>query len=94
MTQILYMMQFNGQVSPVGTSPSVLKATMTATSCTMTTVIGADGLQSSLEPAAGGNATIESDVTFVGGFESAVALASSGADVCHIPNPARQATSC
>jgi hypothetical protein len=72
MTQIIYMMQFNGQVTPVGTSASVLKATTTATSCTMTTVVGPDGLQSMLEPAAGGKATCTSEVTFSGGFESEV----------------------
>jgi len=70
MTQIIYMMRFNGQVTPVGTSPSVMKATTTATSCTMTTVIGPDGLRGTLEPASGGNASFESEVTFVGGFES------------------------
>jgi hypothetical protein len=72
MTQIIYMMQFNGQATPVGTSASVLKATTTATSCTMTTVVGSDGLRSTLEPAAGGNATCASEVTFSGGFESEV----------------------
>jgi hypothetical protein len=70
MTQIIYMMQFNGQVTPVGTSPSVMKATTTASSCTMTTVVGSDGLRGTLEPAAGGYATFESEVTFIGGFES------------------------
>jgi hypothetical protein len=70
MTQIIYMMQFNGQVMPVGTSPNVMKAATTATSCTMTTVIGPDGLRGTLEPTAGGYGTFESEVTFVGGFES------------------------
>jgi hypothetical protein len=70
MTQVIYMMQFNGQVTQVGTSPSVLKATTTASSCTMSTVVGADGLRSTLESVDGGNATCESEVTFIGGFES------------------------
>jgi hypothetical protein len=70
MRQIIYMMQFTGQVTPVGTSPSVMKAAMTAASCTMTTVVGPDGLRGTLEPASGGHATFESEVTFVGGFES------------------------
>jgi hypothetical protein len=70
MRQIIYMMQFNGQVTPVGTSPNVMKATTTAASCTLTTVVGPDGLRSTLEPAAGSQATFESEVTFVGGFES------------------------
>jgi hypothetical protein len=70
MRQILYMMQFNGQATPVGGSPSLLKATTAAASCTMTTLVGPDGLRSTLEPAAGGNATFESEVTLIGGFES------------------------
>ncbi|HSF31994.1 MAG TPA: hypothetical protein VLK82_16130 [Candidatus Tectomicrobia bacterium] len=75
MTQIIYMLQFKGEATPVGTSARVLKATMTATSCTMTTVVGRDGLQGILEPAAGGDATFESEVTFIGGFESEVTSA-------------------
>src|SRR5688500_17737972 len=70
MRQIIYMMQFTGQVAPVGTSASVMKATMTASSCTMTTVVGPNGLRGTLESASGGQASFESEVTFVGGFES------------------------
>jgi hypothetical protein len=70
MRQIVYTMQFNGEVTPVGTSSNVMKAKTTATSCTWATVVGPDGLQASLEPVAGGHATFESEVTFVGGFES------------------------
>jgi hypothetical protein len=75
MTQVTYMMQFNGQVTPVGTSPNIMKATTTASSCTMTTVVGSDGLDGTLEPVAGGYATFESEVTFIGGFESEVTSA-------------------
>jgi hypothetical protein len=75
MTQVTYMMQFNGQVTPVGTSPNILKATTTASSCTMTTVVGSGGLDGTLEPVAGGYATFESEVTFIGGFESEVTSA-------------------
>lgn len=70
MRQIIYTMQFNGRVTPVGTSPNVMKATTTAASGTWTTVVGRDGLQSTLEPAAGDQAMFESEVTFLGGFES------------------------
>lgn len=70
MTQVMYMMQFKGQVMPAGTSPNVMKAKTTASSCTLTTTVGPDGLQSTLERAAGSQATFESDVTFIGGFES------------------------
>ena len=69
MSQIIYTMQFKGELSPVGTSPNVMKATMVA-SCMCMTVVGPNGLQTPLEPAAGEQATFESDVTFLGGFES------------------------
>jgi hypothetical protein len=70
MRRIIYTMQFNGQVTPLGTSPNVMKATTTAASCTWTSVVGQDGLHGTLEPAAGDQAVFESEVTFLGGFES------------------------
>jgi len=70
MRQIIYTMQFNGQVTPVGTSPNVMKATTTGVSCTWTTVVEQGGFHTTLEPAAGGQAIFESEVTFLGGFES------------------------
>ena len=75
MKQIIYTMQFNGQVAPLGTSSSVLKTTMTATSCTITTIVGPEGLRATLQPAAGGYAEFESEVTLIGGFESEVTSA-------------------
>ena len=69
MSQIIYTMQFKGEMSPVGTSPNVMKATMVASRICMT-VVGPNRLQTPLEPAAGEQATFESDVTFLGGFES------------------------
>lgn len=70
MRQIIYAMQFNGEVKPLGTSPNVMKATMIAANCSFTTLVGPQGLQATLEPAAGEPATFESEVTFLGGFES------------------------
>jgi hypothetical protein len=70
MRQVIYTMQFNGQVMPVGTSPNVMKAKTTAASCTWATIVGPEGLRSTVEPAAGGQATFESQVTFLGGFEA------------------------
>jgi hypothetical protein len=70
MRQIIYTMQFTGQVTPVGTSPNVMKATTTGASCTWAAVVGPDGLHGTIEPAAGDQATFESEVTFLGGFES------------------------
>jgi hypothetical protein len=70
MRQIIYAMQFNGEVEPLGTSPNVMKATTTAASCRFITVVGPDGVHATLEPAAGEPATFESQVTFLGGFEA------------------------
>jgi hypothetical protein len=75
--QIIYTMQFKGGLSPVGTSPNVMKATMVA-SCICMTVVGPNGLQTPLELAAGEQATFESDVTFLGGFESPEVTAERG----------------
>ena len=50
MSQIIYTMQFKGELSPVGTSPNVMKATLVA-SCICMTVVGPNGLQTTLEPA-------------------------------------------
>jgi hypothetical protein len=70
MRQMIYSMRFTGQVAPIGTSPTVMKAKTSAESCTLTTVVGPEGLHSALEQVSGGRATFESDVTFIGGFES------------------------
>ena len=70
MRQIIYAMQFNGQVTPVGASASVMRASTTGASCRLTTDVSAEGIQATLEPIAGGQATFTSEVTFVGGFES------------------------
>jgi hypothetical protein len=50
MRQIIYAMQFNGEVKPVGTSPNVMKATMSAASCRFVTVIGSHGIEASWQP--------------------------------------------
>jgi hypothetical protein len=41
----------------------------------MTTIMGPNGLRGTLEPAAGSTATFESEVTFIGGFDSEVTTA-------------------
>jgi hypothetical protein len=70
MSQIIYTMQLKGEMTPVGTSPNVMKATMVANGVSLT-VVGHSGLQAILEPATGKQATFESDVTLLGGFETA-----------------------
>ncbi len=65
MKQIIYAMQFKGKAAP-GDSPSVMKAATGAASATLTTVVGADGVHGKFEPAAGGKAEFESEVTLTG----------------------------
>jgi hypothetical protein len=65
MKQIIYAMQFKGKAAP-GDSPSVMKAATGAASATLTTVVGADGVHGKIEPAAGGKAEFESEVTLTG----------------------------
>lgn len=66
MGQLIYTMQFKGQAAPVGGATGVMKATATAASCSITTVVGPEGVQGMLQPAAGGQATFESQVTLTG----------------------------
>ena len=66
MGQLMYTMQFKGQAAPVSGATGVMKATTTATSCSITTVVGPAGVQGTLQPAAGGQATFESQVTLTG----------------------------
>jgi len=62
--QILYTMQFKGRAVPANDAGTVLKATTTAPSCTITTVVGANGVSGNLQPTSGGQASFESQVTF------------------------------
>ncbi|MEK6322340.1 MAG: hypothetical protein AABN33_11710 [Acidobacteriota bacterium] len=66
MRQSIYTMQFKGQAVPVQETSGVLKATTTATSCSITTTVGDEGVKSTLQPAEGGKAAFESKVTFTG----------------------------
>jgi hypothetical protein len=66
MAQVLYTMQFKGQAVPANDAGTVLKATTTAPSCTITTVVGATGVSGSLQPTGGSQARFESQVTFTG----------------------------
>jgi hypothetical protein len=65
MKQIIYAMQFKGSAAP-GASPNVMKASSSASSITLTTVVGAEGVQGKLASAAGGKAEFESEVTLTG----------------------------
>jgi hypothetical protein len=65
MKQVIYAMQFKGKAAP-GASPNVMKAATSASSNTLTTVIGADGVHGKFEPTARGKAEFESEVTLTG----------------------------
>jgi hypothetical protein len=66
MRQILYAMQFTGQAAPVSGAANILKASTTSPSCSIATVVGADGVHGTLERTGGGTAAFESQVTFTG----------------------------
>jgi hypothetical protein len=66
MKQLIYVMQFNGKAAPVAGSSNVMKASTSASSCTISTVVGPAGVNTSLQPASGGKATFESEVTVTG----------------------------
>jgi hypothetical protein len=59
-------MQFKGRAVPANDAGTVLKATTTAPSCTITTLVGTKGVTGSLQPTGGGQAQCESQVTFTG----------------------------
>ena len=64
MHQLMYIMQFKGYAAPVGTTPHVLQVITIASSCTITTAIGAEGVRGSLQPTVGSKAAFESTMTF------------------------------
>ena len=66
MHQLMYIMQFKGYAAPVGASPHVLQVIMIASSCTITTAVGAEGVHGTLLPTGGSKAAFESEVTFTG----------------------------
>jgi len=64
MKHVIYSMQFKGSAVPGG--EGVLKATTSATSCSIQSVIGDDGIEGTFHPAEGGLAFFESEVRLVG----------------------------
>jgi hypothetical protein len=65
MKQVIYAMQFKGKAGP-GMAANVLKASTSASSSTITSVVDAQGVQGKIEPAPGGKAEFESEVTVTG----------------------------
>jgi hypothetical protein len=66
MQQLIYAMQFKGQAAPVEGTSGVLRASTRAPSCTMTSLVGPEGLAGVITPAAGGAVEFVSEVTFTG----------------------------
>ncbi|HEY8287138.1 MAG TPA: hypothetical protein VIJ28_22335 [Chloroflexota bacterium] len=65
MREIIYAMQFTGRAAPKdAATPTVLKATTTAPSCSLTSTAGPEGIRGSLQRVAGAEATFESEVVF------------------------------
>lgn len=65
MRHIIYCMQFKGTATP-GSDKGVLKATTSATSASVKTVVGPDGVEGAFIPAEGGMAFFESEVRMTG----------------------------
>jgi hypothetical protein len=66
MRELIYALRFTGQATPAGSAGNVLKAATTAPSSTLSSTIGPAGLAGAHAPAAGGEATFASEVTFTG----------------------------
>lgn len=76
MQQIVYAMHFRGQLSRSAGNESDLRVTSSGTSCTMETVVGASGAETTLHPAAGDLAFEETQIHLTGqhGFEGSGVL--------------------
>lgn len=61
MAQIIFNLQFRGTATP-GAEKGMLKAMTSATSCSMRTIVGPDGITGAFAPAEGGLAFFESEV--------------------------------
>lgn len=61
MPQIIFNLQFRGAAAP-GAEAGIMKATTSATSCSMETIVGPDGVKGTFSPAEGGLAFFESEV--------------------------------
>jgi hypothetical protein len=62
MKQIIYAMKFTGTGTP-GAAANIIKAATSSPSTTVTSVVGAEGVQGKVSPVDGGSAKFESEVT-------------------------------
>src|SRR5450631_3725298 len=65
MKHVIYAMQFKGTATP-GAEAGTMKATTSATSCSIRSVVGPDGIEGLFQPAEGGMAFFESEVRMTG----------------------------
>src|SRR5579884_514225 len=63
MHQLLYVMRFRGRAIPDSLVRRSVRTTAFAPSCSVTTLIGTNGVYGALEPAPGERATFESEVS-------------------------------
>jgi hypothetical protein len=63
MKQIIYAMQFKGSAAPKAGASGVFIASTEAPSCTLSSIVGPDGVRGTLQPAPGAKASFESEVT-------------------------------
>ena len=66
MKQLIYVMQFKGTAAPKSGVAGVVKASTSASSCTLSSVVGSAGVTTTMIPVDGGNAWFESEVTLTG----------------------------
>jgi hypothetical protein len=66
MKELVFALEFRGSAAPVPGSEKKLQAKTSATSQSFRSVLGADGIQPSVESVAGGSASFESEVEIVG----------------------------
>ena len=66
MRRIVYAMHFRGQAARAGMDSKTLRATSTATSCTVTTLIKPSGLDTDIRPSDGDLAFFESELHLAG----------------------------
>ena len=66
MKQVIYALQFEGSAAPRAGASGVIKASTTAPSCTLSSVVGPGGVTGTLLPVSGGKASFESEATLTG----------------------------
>ena len=65
MKHVIYAMQFKGAATP-GAEAGTLKVTTSATSCSIRSIAGPDGIEGVFQPAEGGMAFFESEARMTG----------------------------